>query len=460
MRYLIVGLLPALLLLSSCEVEEKPIVRVPARITSFRLGYIEDTKETSSRVEADDDKFGVFKDESFIAFTDKTTLDKVEKERDKGDVGKFGGLSFDIEPSRYQFTEDGELVVRTIPENAMISKVEVTLDNDSVLVVTGTKDDKIRIKCIGLGKVTLNLTVKGAYNTVKESFPIRVVDKCQVDFYITSPFWTNGTIDKKSIFQCRLRFRMKRLPANMDHLPLVYRDSIHIITSCPYLDYDPKKDKLYNRVAVDTVKLETEEHFCLTMPKRKNFIRNITNALTYGNGMKHQGYSIERFTNDKTGEVYERIIPYDYPYTVDQVILLFKIYGTDPNIEYEFNSKCKWVNYVLEEDGSIQVDAGSDEDEDDDDEQYVEVTDKDEEGNESKRQSLVTKIEGHFDESKKQYFAVQFCNFGETDEDNEKNAQKFKDDLKKSGYEDNMTEEAKDEKMKEMEKHKKEGDDL
>lgn len=451
--------IPAFFLLPlavACEVETTPIVRVPAEIKMFRLGYVEDTSDVDGRFSDEEDKHNTLNSSSFIAFNDEATLRDMVEKSEKNRLEGLSTLGVEAKPSEYLYNEDGYFQVKTTPNNAMIKSMNVSVDNDSVLVIKSISEDKIYVQCIGLGDVTVKVKVNGAYNSVENSFPIRVIDRCHIDFYIT-PYWLGN--DKHELIQTCLRFRMKKLPAGMSSLPLVFKDSVEVIGNAAYLDLDPVRNKLVSRVRNDTIVYPTETHYCLGKAKRKNFIRNISDAVQFfWNHGSVDGYDVELVKNAETGEVEKIPFPREYPYTAVSVIMHFNIYGTDPNIHYSFGSTCKKSFKVAEVDGISIVDCESDKDEEDDDEYSYSETQIDSTGKPVVVQRPALSVEVDFDTSEKPYFTVTLCYFGRTEDERQQDIDKFKDKLRDSGVTDNMTDEKKDSVMTNIDNHKKEGE--
>jgi hypothetical protein len=455
-RFIYISAFFLLSLAVSCEVEETPVVRVPAEIKIFRLGYVEDTSDVDGRFSDEEDKHNTLNSSSFIAFNDEATLKDMVEKSDKNRLEGLSTLGVEAKPSEYLYNEGGYFQVKTTPNNAMIKSMNVSVDNDSVLVIKRVSEDKIYVQCIGLGDVTVKVKVNGAYNSVENSFPIRVVDRCHVDFYIT-PYWLGN--ERHDLIQTCLRFRMKTLPAGMSSLPLVFKDSVEVIGNAAYLDLDPVRNKLVSKVRNDTIRYPAETHYCLGKAKRKNFIRNISEAIhLFWNHGYVKGYDIEFIENNETGEVERIPVPCEYPYTAVTVIMHFNIYGTDPNIQYSFGSTCKKSFKVKEEDGFSIVDCESDKDEEDDDEYTYPETQVDSTGKPVVVRKPALSLEVNFSESEKPYFSVTLCYFGRDEDERQQDMDKFKEKLRDSGVTDNMTDEKKDSVMTNIDNHKKEGE--
>lgn len=400
-------------LLASCNGEK---FELPLQISLVQLGYEQDNSENSDRFDE-----GQVAGSFFVAFNDKEVIES-GKDMSKED---FGGMSF--LPSRYEAKEDiSTLQVRVYPNNAKVDHIKLVSSNPEVMEIVSVKGKDVEVRCHNLGETTLTVTVQGALNTVQVEYPIRVVSKVDIDFYITK-YWF-GAINT------RLRCHPTSLPFGRTSVATMMKDSISVVGYCEY--YDFKKYGRQMLVKRDTITFPAEEKSVLLSLRRKTYIRNITSAVREFKWNRKELGSKITVHSDGTRDT----LSCYFSYVVEQVILDFEVYGADPYMEFHFNSMYDRTTDVAVVDEKTGEPTGEIEDSGTDENEEFDFASTDDSGRIKREESA--------------YFVIRLNDFL-SDEERDKACNDFRDRLDELNYdEDKLSDEEKDKALEEIDKHK------
>ena len=387
-----------------------------SKIQFVQIGYDSDNSDIAERFD------GRVESQAYIAFMDSKTIAEGKQQA----VESFGDM--ESAPGRYPYPKEnagkGKLRVKILPEDAVVRNVSVISSNPDVLTVTKVEGMDVFVECKGLGETMLSVSVDGPYNSIQNEFPVSVTSICEMEFYIT-PYWHGGAFT-------RLYARPEKLPfvSSDSDIPLSYTDSVSVCGVCEFYSWNERTNRLIKHVARDTVRVPSESHVSLFLSSRKNFIRNVSEAIREVCNKTIVGKS--RMTVD--GQEY--IVDSDYHFIVESVILDFMVYGADPYIDFNFTTRCDKVvkSYEYDCDGQ-PIDCDTD-----GDVSYQEGVDR----------PLV--------EHESPFFVIRLNDFLSQDE-RDRRAKEFAGHLKEIGYsQDGLSLEEKDKALEELNKHKKEGE--
>ena len=373
------------------------------------LGY-------ESEVEGADREFEhgeILEGESFIAFNDQSAYDEAAKQEEE----------LELPRNRFEFSsEQRTMVVKTYPELAVVDDIKITSSDPEVLEIVSVEDGRATVRTHKLGDVNIHVVVRGAVNTIEQDYPVRVYYPVDLNFYIT-PYWLSG------VFNTRIRYKVKNMPPQVKELITEIQDSVSVVGYCTYYDFNKSRAMQVKR---DTIRFRREDKVDRFRKNHRLLVRNITSAIREFSGRSVTGNRYE--WNEGEGQYVLR--QYEYPYSVEQVILDFNVVSTNPYVEFNFVSKCdKTFDHYNEETGEYE-DIGSDGSIDDG-------------GIDNER--TLTKEEVA-------YFQVLLNTFM-----SEADRQKLIDDLNRQlnemGYHEELSDEEKDRQLEEINKHKREGDE-
>lgn len=387
-------LLPVLLF-TGCDWNISQLGRLLPDMVSFSFGY-----NTANPAFSESLPFleqGSVQGTAFMYLNDEETIEAARGDTDWGDAANSG--------NRVEYSgKDLIFEVRTIPEDAEVTSVEVLSSDKKIIDVVSVSGKHIRMKTKDVGDVELTVTVHGKKKDIRMKYPVRVVDFVGIDFHIT-PYWLG------SIFT-RIRMRATSLPYENVSVATEVQDSVTVCGYCEWYDFRNNGSKPI--VYRDSVKFPLEERKKLISTNWKTFVRNVTSGVRDIRDRSVKGSKI--VIKDGVRDTVDHV----YGWIVEQIIVDFNVFAANPYYEYYFNACCDRTTDVLVEDTGAIEDGGSD-----DYEEY----DSSKDGK-------------AFKEEEKKYFVVNFNGF-KSDEEKDKATQKLKDELDGMGYSDNLSDDEK-----------------
>lgn len=407
-----------LLLLCSCQEILKNLPGYNGEIRAIALGYITEL-EGSDR---DFEDNGTFDDANFVAFSDQASFDSARENASGQDYNSSIVPDADLGRNRFLYQE-GEvaLKINTYPKGVNVKNISIKSSNPEIMEIVKTEGADVTVVLHNIGDVDVQVSVEGSQNSLEATYPIRIVSKTDVQFYIT-PYWWGGVAT-------RLRYRIEGVPYGFKDLVYEVKDSVSVVGYCEYYNLKESKNPIVVR---DTVRYAMHDNVHRFKKNRRHLIRNITDAIRQFKLRTSTGYIIERYDNGEP--VYRQK---DFDWIPEQVILDFCIVSNSPYIEFNFYTKYDRTTETYDKDKGQMVDEGTDEDDYEDDS----VGDKKE-----------------LSKSDKAYFQILLNTFtGYQDRQDMMN--NLNKDLLDLGYDSELSEEEKDRQMEEINKHRKDGDE-
>lgn len=368
----------------------------------IQLGYTTELDMTGRGFEHEE----LFGNGTFMPFFDVETMERTVK---------FGE---DLPESANLFEyseEERELELRVYPKGLFYDDVTLVSSEPGILEVKKIDGDRITVLTHGVGEVTLTLGLRTSNKENTLLYNIQVVTNVEMDFYIT-PYWLSD------IFNTRLRYKIRSLPALEDDLVTMVTDSVTVIGYCEY--YEVEKSRL-PRVKRDTVTLRSKTEVDRFRKNRRKLIRNITKAKAQIDSACVMGTA---YVWDPLKLEYV-VQPRAYYYMVEQVLLDYSVVTENPYVRFLFNSRCDKTFDTYDEKTGERYDGGTDSPEDDGGADGAELT-----------------------SSEKAYFTVMLNDFLSEDERKSKSDELHRW-MKKVGYDESLSEDEKDRCLEEINKH-------
>ena len=409
--YYIAGIVAIFVLMFSCG--KNPFMsgdgkpgNVSAEILLVQLGEVKETEGKDRDFEHEDHVGG----EKFVPYTDSAAYKKA--------IQYDSTVTF--EGNLYEFYEGlKSLQVKVYPSGVKVNSMKLESSDPSILKVVKLEDDSFVMAAQKLGDVVLKLTIEGDKNTIVSYYPVRVYTEVELTFYI-QPYW----LQELGINQSRIRYKLKKPNHFAEDLIVQTSDSVVVIGCCEYFDIQKSRLPLVIR---DTVTYKRKDKVEIFEFGKREVVRNITKTVRDFNGRYTMGNYLEYINGEP---VY---IEHKYYWFVEQVQCHFYVWSHNPYIQFTFVTKCKkshdtWDEYEMTEEDKAYYDGG----------------------NEADMRRL--------EKSEKAYFGVLVNPFTtQAEMDSLSNA--LNDELKRYGYKPELSEEEKQKRIDEINKHKKDGDD-
>lgn len=379
---------------------------VSAEIRLVQLGEVKEIEGKDRDFEHEDHIGG----EQFIAYTDSSSI-KMASQYDT--TRAFAG-------NLYEFHDGAkELQVRVYPSGVKVNSMKLESSDPSILQVKELDGQNFVMSARNLGDVVLKLTVEGDKNTVVAYYPVRVITEIEITFYI-HPFW----LQNFGVNQSRIWYKLGKPNFFLDDLVVATSDSVSVVGVCEYYDFRRSRLPL---VARDTVTYRRKDKIEIYDYWKREVVRNITSTVREFNNRYTPGNYIETVNHQP---IY---IDYNYPWMVEQIQCHFKVWSSNPYIQFSYVTKCKtkhdtWDEYELEEEDKAYYDGGNDAD--------------------------MRRLE----KSEKAYFSVLVNPFM-TQSEKDSLTIKLNEDLKRFGYKPDLSDEQKQNCIDEINKHKNDDED-
>lgn len=370
--------------------------------TLIQLGYATELDMTGRGFEHEE----LFDNGTFMPFFDVETMERTVSFGE--DLPETANL--------FEYSEgERELQLRVYPKGLEYDDVTLVSSEPGILEVKKIDGERITVLTHGVGEVTLTLGLSTSNSTEKLVYNLQVVTNVEMDFYIT-PYWLSD------VFNTRLRYKIRTLPALENDLVTMVTDSVTVIGYCEY--YDVEKSRL-PRVKRDTVTLRSKTEVDRFRKNKRKLIRNITEAKAQIDSACVMGTAYEW---DPLKQDYV-VKPRAYYYIVEQVLLDYCVVTENPYVRFVFNSRCDKTTDTYDEETGERYDSGTDAPEDDGGTDGAELS-----------------------SSEKAYFTVLLNDFLSEDERRSR-ADELNRWMKEVGYDESLSEEEKDRCLDEINKH-------
>lgn len=374
-------------------------------------------------------------DAQFIAYYSKEDYEKAQEQAEKSEFKDFELPYNRIDFSGHLITEETDIPkmeVQVFPKGVNLKSVDVVSSDPEILYIYKVEGSTIWYIPLKLGDVELKVTAHGALNSVEATYPFKVIIPMPVNFYIT-PYWLNSLADTR----VRFTFNNAYEDEQVRNLVCEVKDSVTVIGYCEWYDFHKSRKP---NIIRDTITYRTDDFLVryqndLWKSKRKKYLlRNITDAVKEFRSRHVSGNKYA--TINVNGSEMSVIIPWEYYWVPEQVIVDQCIVSNNPYIYITSNTKCyKSFTHLVDDDGQeYETDTDSD--------IYDESEDTPQE---------------QFSNEEISYFSV-YLNTLTSESEYNSMMEDLQSTLDRFGYDETLSDEEKDEQLEKINSHKKEGE--
>lgn len=357
-----------LLILSSCQHEVAPQGTKPIALNRILFGYMSEHAEMTEVSEGEGMSGVGTTDGSYLTtFSSQEDIDMIRQRIEEDDELK--GYEDKLVHSKYEYKEDVEddvFVVRAEPRDGAIRSFKVESSDPDVLEILKTDLKGVHIKIKKLGPVTLKVWVNGAVNSLYAEYPIDIIGRCKLVFYVRDikGMWDGvmgggsygKELDQRPVDQqldaikklilnyfrsvCIMN-KLQGIPPGVDDVVMEIRDSVTITDYVHYFTYDNNHD-LNLQVQRTNFCYPRHYRFFRHMRNRRLKLQDITQVVQTILSRSEPSFKVVETTvpaDDGPPVKVRDTVTYNAYHIVEKIRVDYWVYCDNPYIYFDFDVK-------------------------------------------------------------------------------------------------------------------------